>query len=74
VDFLKVNKLSAEDVTHESATLHDRWPKLAPDDKRKVVEALIEKVVIGHGEIDITFSHIPTSEELCKNQQRLGFR
>jgi len=73
VDFLKVNKLSAEDVTHEAA-IYDRWPKLPPDDKRKIVEALIEKVVIGHGEIDITFSHIPTSEELCKNQQRLGFR
>ena len=26
---------------------------MAPDDKRKVVEALIEKLVIGDGEIDI---------------------
>jgi hypothetical protein len=33
---------------------------------------LIEKIVIGNGEIDITFSHMPTSEELCKSQQRLG--
>ena len=31
-----------------------------------------EKIVIGDGEIDITFSHLPTSEELCKNQQQLG--
>ena len=28
VDFLKVNKLSADDVIHEATTLHDRWPKL----------------------------------------------
>jgi hypothetical protein len=41
------------------------------EDKRKVVEALIEKIVIGNGEIDITFSHLPSSEELCKNQQGL---
>jgi site-specific DNA recombinase len=72
VDFLKVNKLSADDVLHEAATLHERWPKLPFDDKRKIVEALIEKIVIGNGEIDITFSHLPSSEELCKNQQRLG--
>jgi site-specific DNA recombinase len=72
VDFLKVNKLSTDDVLHEANTLHDRWPKLPFDDKRKVVEALIEKIVIGNGEIDITFSHLPSSEELCKNQQRLG--
>jgi site-specific DNA recombinase len=68
VDLLKVNKLSADDVLHEASTLHDRWPKLPFEDKRKIVE----KIVIGNGEIDITFSHLPSSEELCKNQQRLG--
>lgn len=72
VDLLKVNKLSTDDVIHESATLHERWPSMAPDDKRKVVEALVEKLVIGDGEIDITYSCLPTSEELCKNQQGLG--
>jgi hypothetical protein len=31
----------------------------------------IGKIVIGEGEIDMTFSCLPTSEEQCKNQQRL---
>lgn len=47
---------------------------MALDDRRQVAEALIEKIVIGDGEIDITYSCLPTSEELCKNQQRLGLR
>lgn len=72
VDFLKVNKLSAADVLHEANSLHEQWPKLPTPDKRKIVEALIEKIVIGDGEIDITFSHLPCSEELCKSQQGLG--
>lgn len=72
VDFLKVNKLSAADVLHEAASLHDRWPSMEVSEKRKIVEAIIEKVVIGNGEIDITYSHMPTSIEQCKNQQRLG--
>ncbi|MDR3457111.1 MAG: recombinase family protein [Verrucomicrobiae bacterium] len=72
VDLLNVNKLSADDVLHESATLYDRWPNLPTEDKRRVVEAIIEKLVIGNGEIDITFSHLPSSEELCKSQSRLG--
>lgn len=72
VDFLKVNKLSADDVLHEAGSLYEKWPTLPTGDKRKIVEALVEKVTIGNGEIDITFSHLPTSEELCKNQQRLG--
>jgi site-specific DNA recombinase len=71
VDFLKVNKLSADDVAQEATTLYDRWPKLVTQDKRKVIEALIEKIVIGDGEIDIMFSHLPSSEELCKTQQQL---
>jgi site-specific DNA recombinase len=74
VDFLKVNKLSADDVSREANSLDERWPSMPPDDKRKIVEAIIEKVVIGNGEIDITFSHMPSSEELCKNHQRLGQR
>jgi site-specific DNA recombinase len=74
VDFLKINKLSADDVLHEAHSLHQRWPKMPVADKRKIVEAIIEKIVIGDGEIDITFSHLPTSIEQCKNQQGLGFR
>ena len=50
VDLLKANKLSTDDVVHESATFHERWPKMPVDDKRKVVEALIEKIVIGDGD------------------------
>jgi site-specific DNA recombinase len=72
VDFLKVNKLSAADVLHEANSLYERWPTLPPTDKRKIVEALIEKIVIGKGEIDITLSYLPSSEEQCKNQQKLG--
>lgn len=74
VDFLKVNKLSADDVVHESATPHERWSSMPTEDKRKVLEALIEKVVIGESDIDITYSYLPSSEELCKTQQSLGHR
>lgn len=74
MDLLKVNKLSADDVVHESATLHERWPSMQTDDKRKIVEALIEKIVIGDGEIDITYSCLPSSEEQCKSQRELGNR
>ena len=72
VDFLKVNKLSSADILHEANTLHERWSDLPTPDKRMVVEALIEKIVIGDGEIDIAFSHLPSSIELCKNQHSLG--
>ena len=71
VDFLRVNKLSADDILNEANTLYDRWPKMPVADKRKIAESLVEKIVIGEGEIDITFSYLPSSEELCKSQQGL---
>jgi site-specific DNA recombinase len=71
VDFLRVNKLSADDILHEANSLYDQWPQLPVENKRKIAESLVEKIVIGEGEIDITFSYLPSSEELCKNQQGL---
>lgn len=70
LDVLKINDLDGDAVLTEARTLYDAWPNMARDDKRKIAESLIEKVTIGEGEIDITFNYLPTSEELCKNQQQ----
>ena len=72
VAHLKVSDVSAEEVLSEARTLYDRWPSLTTDEKRKIAESIIEKLVIGDGEIDLTLSYLPTSEELCKSQQQVG--
>jgi site-specific DNA recombinase len=72
VAFLKTNHVSAEDVLHEARTLYDQWPKLTTDEKRKIAESVIERIVIGKGEIDITLSYLPSSEEPCKSQQQMA--
>jgi hypothetical protein len=69
-----MNRLSAETITNEATQLYTRWPTLPVDEKRKIAESVCEKIVVGHGEIDITLSYLPTSEEICKNQQQLGQR
>jgi len=71
VDVLKVNHLTGDALLAESRTLYDAWPKMSQDEKRKIAESLVEKIVIGDGEIDITFSYLPNSEELSKSQQQL---
>ena len=71
VDFLKVNNLSADEVLSEATTLYSRWPKLPSEDKRKIAESIIDKIVIGEREIDINFSHLPSSEQMTKSQQQL---
>ena len=70
-DQLRMTDVNGAAVLAEAETLYDRWPQMPTADKRKIAEALVEKIVIGEGEIDIMFSYLPTSEELCKNQQQL---
>ena len=72
LDYTKVNTISAEEVLQEAETLYARWPKLPIENKRKIVEAITEKIVIGKGEIDIILSYLPSSEEMVKSQQRLA--
>lgn len=54
-----------------------RWPKLPTEAKREIAESIVEKIVFGDGEIDITLSCLPSSEELTKSRQqeeRAGMR
>ena len=55
----------------EARTLYDRWPTLPTHAKRRIAESIVEKVTIGDGEIDITLSYLPSSEEMTKTQQQL---
>ncbi len=74
VDHMKVRNISAEEVASEAQTLYARWPNLPLEEKRRIVESIVEKVTIGRGEIDITLSYLPSSEELTKSQQALRCR
>ena len=71
VAYLKVNNLSVEEVTSEAKMLYNQWPDLLPENKRSIVESIIEKITVGNGEIDISLYYLPSSEELVKSQQVL---
>lgn len=72
IDYQKVNNLSAEEVVQEAENLYSRWPHLPIEHKRKIVESITEKIVVGKDEIDITLAYMPSSEELTNSQRRLS--
>jgi site-specific DNA recombinase len=74
IDHLKVSNLSAEEVVSEAERLYTRWPQIPVEEKRRIVESIIERITIGDGEIDITLSHMPSSIEFTKSQQALCVR
>jgi site-specific DNA recombinase len=74
IDHLKISTLSAEEVVAEAEKLYARWPTLPVEDKRKIVECIVERITIGKDEIDLTLSYLPSSEEMIKSQQALPHR
>jgi site-specific DNA recombinase len=59
---LEILVLSEAEVRSAATNLYDRWPNLPFEDKRQVVEAITDKIVITHEDIDISFLYAPTSE------------
>jgi site-specific DNA recombinase len=77
VNQLKINQISVEEVVHEARTLYEQWPKLDNNRKRTIVETVFERIEIKDGKnggvkIAIRYSALPTSEELCTNQQLMA--
>lgn len=70
VDYLTVQHASRDDVLAGAQDLFDRWPELASEEKRLVVENLVEKIVIGTSEVEIQLSYMPPASEIATKGQR----
>ena len=70
IDVAKVHNISAEEVATEAQNLHRLWPEMEPDDKRKLVESITEKIVVGKGEISITFCYLPPYKDMANGWRK----
>jgi site-specific DNA recombinase len=59
IDILKIAHLSEEVAIEEARDLHSKWPTLSSEEKRRIVEAIVEKITIGDGEVEITLYYTP---------------
>jgi site-specific DNA recombinase len=71
IDALEMHQLSADEIVSEATNLHRLWPKFTPEEKRRIVESITEKITVAGDQIDITFWNPPSSEELTKRQRNL---
>lgn len=70
IDFLKINFLSSDQILSESKDLYSRWPKLKPEEKRRIVENITEQILVGQDDITINLCYLPISSELMSKGQR----
>lgn len=63
LDVLKIHYLSSDEIISEARDLYARWDTLSRDEKRAIVEAITESIVVGKEEIVINLHYLPSTSE-----------
>lgn len=71
-DVLKISLTSREEVLSGSKDLVERWDTLEHPDRRQVIEAILDRVVVGNGEVEFNFLYNPGFASSPNSQQASG--
>ncbi|TKJ35679.1 MAG: recombinase family protein [Planctomycetes bacterium B3_Pla] len=69
IDFLKIQYMSSDEILSEAKDLYSRWPKLNKEEKRKIIETITEKIIVGEDDITINLCYLPPSSEMVSSWQ-----
>ncbi|MCC6653062.1 MAG: recombinase family protein [Candidatus Eisenbacteria bacterium] len=70
LDFLRVQYLGRDEILAETQDLYERWPNLAADEKRAIVEAIVEQIRVGKEDVEFDLSPFTGSAEEPTEEQR----
>jgi site-specific DNA recombinase len=59
LDVMRIGQLSEEEIILGAKDLYERWPKLPDEEKRGIIEAITEKIVVGKDEVEINLYYAP---------------
>lgn len=59
IDMLKMQSLSNDQVIHEARDLQTQWGAFSKEEKRKIIEVITDKIIIGKEDIEIKLNYIP---------------
>ncbi len=59
VDVMKIAYLSQDEIVSEARDLYSRWPTLPRDERRRVIEAITERITVGKEDIEIDLYYVP---------------
>lgn len=70
VDFMKIRLLSSDQVLHDARDLYGRWTSLSAEEKREIVDNVVERIVVDKEEVSIELCYVPTPSEMMAGKQR----
>lgn len=59
LDVLKISHLSQEEIVTSARDLYSRWPDLPHEEKRWIVEAITDRIIIHEGEVEMNLFYAP---------------
>ncbi len=68
IDFLKIQYLSSDQIFNQARDLYSQWDELTFEEKRKIVESVTEKIIIGKEDVTIHLCYLPSSETVATRQ------
>jgi len=69
LDVQRIDGFSSEYIVSEITDIHTHWPKMSHEERRNLVEILVNKITIGKDEIDISLCYLPTFKEMTNGQR-----
>jgi site-specific DNA recombinase len=69
IDFMAIQLISKEEVVSEAQNLYGRWNTLTFEEKRSIVESLLDRVTVGKDSVTIDLASPPDS---LANRNNLG--
>jgi site-specific DNA recombinase len=61
-DLARIDQSSRDEVIQQARNLQDKWKIMPFEDKRQIVETIVDKITIGDNEIDISLHYLPHNE------------
>jgi site-specific DNA recombinase len=64
IDAVRISFLSQEEIIREAQDLYTRWPTLPREEQRQIVEAIVERITVHDGEVEIDLFFNPAPGDL----------
>lgn len=72
IDALKIGHLSVETVVSDAQTLYASWEHLSFEERRTVVETIVERITVGEAEVDIELAYVPVESGVAMRLPEKG--
>lgn len=67
IDFLKIRTVMQDEIVGRTRDLANEWQRMSAEEKRAVVEALVERITIGKDTVEIDLVSLPPLQEIMAN-------